>query len=297
MIKIKIPATSANLGAGFDSLGLAVDLYNYVYMEESATLQITTLDKTAVPIGKDNLIYSSAAHLFQLCGEKPPPLHIRQVNLIPMARGLGSSSACIVAGLTGANILLGRPFNVDELVNIAAKIEGHPDNVAPAFLGGIVTSVFDGGEVRWVKQQVEGNLSFFAVVPNFGMQTETVRKMLPKQIAFGDAVFNLSRAALFSASLLQGKYENLKVASQDRLHQEKRLTMIRGGEQILDYCYELGAYATYISGAGPTIMAITEEKNHFFSLHMREFLDQMCLTDYDIFRLSVDNDGVQVYIG
>lgn len=297
MIKIRIPATSANLGAGFDSLGLAVNLYNYVYIEENETLEIAALDKTEIPVGKDNLIYSSAAHLFRLCGKEPLPLRIRQANLIPMARGLGSSSACIVAGLIGANVLLGYPFSEDELVNIAAKTEGHPDNVAPAFFGGIVTSVFDGQRVHWVKQQVEGKLSFFAIVPNFEMQTEIVRKMLPKQLTFEDAVFNLSRAALFSASLLQGKYENLKVASQDRLHQKKRLDMIRGGEDIFNYCYELGAYAVYISGAGPTIMAITEDKNHFFSLRMRELLDQMRLIDYDIFQLSVDNDGVQVYIG
>ena len=144
MIKIQIPATSANLGAGFDALGLALTYYNYVEMEESDKIDISSLDDVEVPVDENNLIYISAKDLFNVCGKKINGLKIRQTNNIPMARGLGSSSACIVAGLVGANTLLGNPLTADDLVDLAAQIEGHPDNTAPALLGGIVTAVFDG---------------------------------------------------------------------------------------------------------------------------------------------------------
>ena len=157
MIKIQIPATSANLGAGYDSLGLALDFYNQVNMEESDTVDITSLDGMRIPTDKTNLIYESANDLYKVCGKTLKGLKLEQTNNIPMARGLGSSSACIVAGLVGANTMLGNPLTIDDLVDIAAQIEGHPDNTAPALLGGIVTAVFDGKKVHWVKQEVYTN--------------------------------------------------------------------------------------------------------------------------------------------
>ena len=295
MIKTKIPATSANLGAGFDSLGLAVNIYNYVYMEESDTTLITSLDQTEVPSGEDNLVFVSAKKVYDLCGKPLKGLRIRQKNDIPMTRGLGSSSACIIAGLVGANHMLGKPFSVDELVDLAAEIEGHPDNTTPALLGGIVTSVYDGKEVRWVKQEVHRDLFFYAIIPDFELKTETARAALPQKIDFKDAVFNLSRAALFSASLLQGKYENLRVAADDCLQQPYRIPMIKCGKEILDATYKFGSYASYISGAGPTIMAITAEDNHFFAMNIRETLDQYKLYGYRIMQLSIDNCGTQVF--
>lgn len=297
MIKIKIPATSANLGAGFDALGLALELYNYVYMEESDDLCITSLDNTNVPNNENNLVFSSAKAVYDLCGKKlHGGLRIRQSNNIPMARGLGSSSACIAAGVVGANMLLGSPLSTDDLINLATKIEGHPDNVAPALLGGIVTSVYDGKKVYYVKQDVGAHLFFYAIIPDFELKTETARKALPKQISHDDAVFNLSRAALFSASLLQGKYENLKVASQDKLHQPYRIPMISGCEEIINECYEKGAYAAYISGAGPCIIAICDENKYFFSMNIREKLNSMGLDKWQILQLSIDNNGTKAYL-
>lgn len=295
MIKIKIPATSANLGAGFDALGLAVNLYNHVYMEESEELVIQSLDDTIVPTDKSNLIYQSAKMLFDHCEKQMPNLHILQQNDIPMTRGLGSSSACIVAGLVGANHLMGEPLTTDEIVNLAARIEGHPDNTTPALLGGIVTSVYDEKKVSWVKQDVNNELDFFAIVPDYEIKTENARDALPKTIEFKAAVFNLSRAALFSSSLLQGKYENLRVASDDSLHHPYRLPLIHHGREIIDAAYDFGAYAAYISGSGPTIMVINGPDNYFFDLHMRETLNEFGLCGYDMLRLSIDNVGTQVY--
>ncbi len=294
MINIQIPATSANLGAGFDSLGLAVNLYNYVGIEESDTIDILPLDGTIVPTGKDNLIYVSAKQLYDLCGKPLPGLRIHQRNNIPMTRGLGSSSACIIAGVYGANLLLGTPFNTDELLDIAARIEGHPDNIAPALLGGIVTAVFEGNHVYWVKQEIFRQLKFIAMIPDFEMKTAEARQCLPEQVSHLDARYNLSRAALFSASLLQGKYENIREAVQDKLHQPYRMKFIAHSQDIFDKAYDLGAYAAYVSGAGPTLMAIINGHDISFAKAMREYLDGLGLTGWQIKELSIDNQGTKV---
>lgn len=293
-IKIKVPATSANLGAGFDALGLALNYYNYVEMALSDRVDIGTLDGTAIPTDESNLVYQSAERLFKICGVPLKGLYIRQINSIPIARGLGSSSACIVAGLVGANRLLGEPLELDDLVNLAALIEGHPDNTAPALLGGIVTAVFDGEVVRWVKQEVHTKLDFVVIIPDFEMHTEKARAALPKEISHKDAVFNLSRAALFSASLLTGKYENLKVGVEDRLHQPYRLPQIPHCDGVIEAAYSLDAYALYLSGAGPTLMAIVDESNRFFAGKMRFFLERAGLSSWQVCELKIDNRGTEV---
>ncbi|MCM1329998.1 MAG: homoserine kinase [Ruminococcus sp.] len=294
MIKIQIPATSANLGAGFDALGLALNYYNYVDMEESDGIFIESLDGAAVPADASNLVYDSARVLYGICGKKLPGLTIRQVNNIPMARGLGSSSACIIAGLVGANKLIGEPMGLDDLVDLAAQIEGHPDNTAPALLGGIVTAVFDGKRVHWVKQEVFTTLKFVVAIPDFELKTDKARACLPAEISHRDAVYNLSRAALFSASLLTGKYENLKTAVNDRLHQPYRLELIDRGKEVFDTAYSLGAYAAYLSGAGPSIMSIVDADNEYFCGKLRFALDRMGLKAWEVHELHIDNIGTRL---
>lgn len=291
MIKLQIPATSANLGAGFDALGLALQYYNYVEMEESDTIDITSADGTPVPTDERNMIYIAAKDLYQVCGKKLGGLKLVQTNNIPMTRGLGSSSACIVAGLVGANHLLGNPLNQDDLVDLAAQIEGHPDNTAPALLGGIVTAVFDGRRVHWVKQEVYTKLRFVAMIPDFELKTEKARACLPTEISHKDAVYNLSRAALFSASLLTGKFENLRTAVHDKLHQPYRMALIPHAREVFDIAYAHGAYAAYISGAGPTVMAIADEENQYFAGKMRFSLDNAGLTGWQVHDLKIDNAG------
>lgn len=294
MIKLRIPATSANLGAGFDALGLAMTYYNYVNMEESDTVDITSLDGLKVPTDKSNLIYESASHLYEICGKTLSGLKIEQTSNIPMARGLGSSSACIVAGLVGANTLLKNPLSADELVDLAAQIEGHPDNTAPALLGGIVTAVFDGRKVHWVKQEVNTKLKFAAIIPDFELKTEKARACLPKEISHKDAVYNLSRAALFSASLLTGKFENLRTACHDRLHQPYRMELIPNCRRVFDIAYNHGAYASYISGAGPTVMAVVDEENEFFTGKVKFSLETEGLNGWDVKLFHIDNEGTKL---
>ena len=291
MITLQIPATSANLGAGFDALGLALQFYNKVEMEESDTIDIASLDDTPVPTDERNLIYISAKDLYEVCGRKLPGLFLRQTNTIPMTRGLGSSSACIVAGLVGANTLLGCPLGTDDLVDLAAQIEGHPDNIAPALLGGIVTAVFDGRRVHWVKQEVYTKLRFVALIPDFELPTEKARACLPQTVSLKDAVYDLSRAALFSASLLTGKFENLRTAVHDKLHQPYRMALIPHAREVFDIAYAHGAYAAYISGAGPTVMAIADEENEYFAGKMRFSLDNAGLRGWQVHDLKIDNQG------
>lgn len=258
MIRIQVPATSANLGPGFDSLGVALTLRNEVWMEESDALSVTCKDGAAVPKDESNLIFRAAKRLYDRCGRRLPGLRIVQLNGIPMARGLGSSSACIVAGLLGANRLLGGPLGRRELIDLAAAIEGHPDNTTPALEGGLTVSAVEAGHVYSVSLPVTGRIRFVLFIPPFELKTEKARSVLPPQYSRGDAVYNLSRAALMAASLFSGRVENLRAAVQDRIHQPYRAGLIAHRDDVFRISYELGSLGTYVSGAGPTIVAMAE---------------------------------------
>ena len=293
MIHITIPATSANLGSGFDSLGVALAKYNTVAMRPQEYVEIRSLDGVSVPTDRHNLIYKTVQYVHDLCGKKLEGLYIEQTSCIPMARGLGSSSACIVAGVLGANALMGCPLSQQELVDVAASLEGHPDNSTPALLGGLVTSVIDGGKVYHVKEPLKNDLTFAAVIPDFELKTSAARAVIPKEITHKDGVFNLSRAALMSVSLHSGRYENLRVACDDRLHQPYRLSLIPGAKEVFDAIFRLGGYAAYISGAGSTLMGIIDSSDTAFEGRMREALDGMGLSGWKLELLSVENEGAR----
>lgn len=294
MIKVRIPATSANIGSGFDSLGLAVNLYNYVYMQEDDHLSIRSRDDADIPLDETNLVYTTIKHLYELCGKKLPGVAIEQINHIPLARGLGSSSACIIGGLIGANEMMGCPLSADEIINVAATIEGHPDNSTPALTGGLVTAVLHDGVVHYVKQEVHGELKFAVIIPDFELQTSLARGVLPDSVSHKDARYNLSRAALMAVSLYSGKYENLRIAAEDRLHQPYRIGLIPGGREVIDACYNNGAYAAYISGAGSSILAIFNDRVLDFEQKTRDDLDRMGLQTWKLHILSIDNNGAMV---
>ena len=293
MIRGRGPATSANVGAGFDALGLAVGLYNTATFElRPQGLEIAATDGTQVPTGRRNLIYRAVRTVFDQVGEKLPGLRILQTNAIPMARGLGSSSACIVAGILGADALLGNKLTRRQMWTLATSIERHPDNVAPAMLGGFVTSAYDEGQVYSVNKEISKNLAFAAFVPSFGLLTEKARAALPQAVPYRDAVYNLSRAALATAAFCDGDYELLEVATKDALHQQYRLPLIPGGEKVFDLARRLDAYAVYISGAGPTIMAVVHKDNEiFFEKAQRELAGDPELAAFSLHRYEADNIG------
>ena len=291
MWKLTVPASSANLGAGFVALGIALTLYNRVWIEEADGCFIESKDGIAVPTGPDNMIYDTVRHLYEQCGRPFSGLHILQENNIPMTRGLGSSSACLVAGLLGGNHLLGEPFSKKELLDRAAQLEGHPDNVAPALLGGLVTAVMEDGEVHAVSVPVNPKFRFAVFVPSFELPTEKARAVLPTQVSRLDAVYNLSRAALMTASLFSGDVENLRIAAQDRLHQPYRFPFIPNGERVIRLAYDLGAYCVCISGAGPSLLAITEDER--FAEKAKQQLADYGLNDWQIREYACDPWGAK----
>lgn len=299
MIKVTVPATSANVGAGFDALGLALSLHNTVTLEESDRIDIQSSDGSLIPTGTSNLVYRSARAVFDQLGQPLPGICIRQENPIPMARGLGSSSACIVAGILGANALLGSPLTPRQMLTLAASIEGHPDNVAPALLGGLTSSVFEDGVVYSVKRDVDQSLCFAAIVPDYKLLTEAARAALPKQVAHKDAVYNLSRAALVPAAFCEGRHDLLGIATEDKLHQPYRMPLMPGSREVFALAKQCGAKAVYVSGAGSTVMAVAEraEAERFYA-GLRAGLETLEGLDgceaFTLLELDADNTGATV---
>ncbi|MGI6263918.1 MAG: homoserine kinase [Acutalibacteraceae bacterium] len=294
MLKITVPASSANLGAGFDALGLALTLYNRVWMEEADGCHIESLDDVFIPTDESNMIYHTARLLYERVGHPFRGLRIRQENRIPMTRGLGSSSACLVAGLLGANTLLGSPLSPGDIGDLAAELEGHPDNTAPALLGGLVTSVMEGGRVHTVSVPVADRFRFAVFIPDFELKTSVARDVLPGQVSRQDAVYNLSRTALMTSSLFTGNLENLRVAVQDRLHQPYRFALIPGAEPVFFTAYSLGAYAVCISGAGPSILAIIDRENTAFAARAAQRLAADGLGNWRVELYDCDPHGATV---
>ena len=297
MIRIDVPATSANLGAGFDSLGIALTMKNRIWMEESDTVKITCTDNVEVPKDDSNLIYWAANHLYELCGKRLPGLHLIQENNIPLARGLGSSSSCIVAGILGANRFLGSPLSTSDLINVAAKIEGHPDNTSPAISGGLVASAMEGERVYSVSVPVSEKIRFAVLIPPFELKTEMARKALPETYSREDAVYNLSRSGLMTASLFSGKLENLRVAVQDRIHQPYRSGLIKDYDNVFRMTYELGSLGTYVSGAGPTIISmINTDQADRFGIDCESHLADKDINGWRVEILRADSGGASISI-
>ncbi len=258
MFEVIVPATSANLGAGFDCLGLALSLYNRLRVSPAArlTIQIVGEGMGELPEGGESLVWRSACRLFRHLGVNPPPVQIRMQNAIPLSRGLGSSSAAIVGGLLLANHLTGERLDRAQLLALATELEGHPDNVAPAIFGGLTVSAHAGAQVESLCYPFPAELQLVVCIPRFQLSTKLARQVLPATVAHADAVFNLSRAALLLAALHQRRFDLLGLCTADRLHQPHRLGLIPGGEAALLAAQQAGAAAATISGAGPTMLAI-----------------------------------------
>ena len=298
MIKVRVPASSANMGPGFDCMGVALNLYNEVCIEkiDSPGVEIVILDdsKEFMPTDERNYVYTAMSRVFSKVGKSFSGYRIIIENTIPVTRGLGSSSAGIVAGLAGANHLLGNLLSKDELLNIACDIEGHPDNVAPALLGGFVVSVLSGGKVNYIKTDVSESLTFAAMIPNFYFRTKKSRSVLPKYVSHKNAVYNVSRAVLLTASLMSGDLKNIGEAMKDRLHQGYRISHIKDADYVMRLLRRSGADACYLSGAGPTIMSVVTENEKTFVEKINHATSGR-LRDWNLKVLKADNCGVQVF--
>lgn len=292
MIRVKVPATSANMGPGFDSIGIALNLYNEFLFEKIEK----GLEFSGIPeefCTKENIIYKAVKYCFDRAKTPICGLKITEENqFVPISRGLGSSSTCIVAGLTAANKILNNRFTIDEILEMAVEIEGHPDNVAPALLGGMVVSVVNEQKTFYDKVNVKEGLKFISIIPDFRLETEKARKVLPKEVSLKSGVFNASRAALLVAAMTSGKFELLKTACDDSFHQKFRSSLIKGFDDVYKKSYELNAYACYLSGAGPTIMAVVDKDNKDFAQKMSDFLHKMNF-NWAVKELTVDIEGAQ----
>ena len=295
-IKVRVPATSANMGPGFDSMGLALNLYNYVTAEDSGYgLKIDILDDTSRFISKDerNLVYVSMKSVFDKVGYHPRGLHLILENNIMVTRGLGSSSAGIVSGLVAANEMTGRQISTDELLYMAAEIEGHADNVTPALFGGFTINVKQNNEIKYVKSEIKKDLMFAAFIPDFFLQTKKARSVLPRSVSMRDAVYNTGRSALLAASIMSGKYENIRAAVGDKLHQRYRKRLIPGMDELFKFSYLNDALGVYLSGAGPTIMAIVHRSNSDFEANMARYLNRH-MQNWKLHMFDADNNGADI---
>ena len=292
-IQVKVPATSANMGSGYDSIGIALNLYNTITMEEWDCIDITDVNGQDIPRDENNLIYQCAKKIYDICGKPLSGLRITEACDIPQTRGLGSSSACTVAGILGANALLGNPIDQQNIIDLAASIEGHPDNSTPAILGGFCVALLEYGKVWSVRVPMNGTVDFITFIPDFELPTEKARAALPKTVAHHDAVFNLARAALLAGSLTTGKLENVGVAVGDCLHQPYRFDLIPNGTDILYAARRMGALGAFISGAGPSIIAIVESHDKTYLSRAQMYCAQY-FPHWKPIRLTCDEVGAVV---
>ena len=272
-VSVKVPATSANLGPGFDCMGLAIPLYNTITIEETVLpgtgVEINVLagedmenelHLDHIPMDENSIIYRAVELLYNSIGQTPSELKITIQSEIPIARGLGSSASVIVGGLIAANELLGKPADEVALLSIATEVEGHPDNVTPAIVGGLViTSQEDDGSIIYKKLDWPEEWHLTVCVPDYELATDISRSVLPKEVPMQDAVFNAQRMAMFVHAVHTKDAGLMKLALKDKLHQPYRMKLVPGLEKIItNLKHEEDVLGTVLSGAGPSILIVSK---------------------------------------
>lgn len=286
-MKILVPASSANLGPGFDSFGLAWQLYNEIFFEEAEQLSITGCDDRYR--GEDNLACVAYRHVLEACGRRCSGLQIEFGKTdIPVSRGLGSSAALITAGVCAANALHGLGLGKDELLDLGTAVEGHPDNIAPALYGGLTVSIMEGEHAITRSFPLSDRLFFTLLIPPFELSTALSRSVMPREVSMRDAVFNLSRAALLPRALADGDVDLLRFAINDRLHQPYRFALIKGWDTVERLAHTSGAAEICISGAGSTLLCISDDPA--FSVRMKDAMDAE-LPAWRLIAVRVDTNG------
>jgi homoserine kinase len=308
-VRVRVPASSANLGPGFDTLGLALNLYNYVTISESSSGddEVEAMGEGADVLRGDesNIALKAARLLLQWSGAPPEPLRLSLENNIPLARGLGSSSAARVGALVAANEwsqrIGGRACSQEELLTLATQLEGHPDNVAAALLGGLVVSTTrettaGTTEAVAVQMPVERFPALVVFIPDTELATKSARAVLPDAVFRTDAVFNVARTGLLLSVLATQRWELLGEALRDRLHQDHRAALMRGFTAILQSAQDAGAYGATLSGAGPTILAWVPPDERLIAEVAQTMQD--CAAEHEVFGQSrvmeVDSAGCVV---
>jgi homoserine kinase len=261
MPTVKVPATTANVGPGFDCLGAALTLYNqfqFSPLETGLQIQVSGAEAARVSTDATNLVYQAFCKFYESMGKAVPGVNIDIQMDVPLARGLGSSATAIVGGLIGANLLAGSPLSQAEIGELATEIEGHPDNVVPALMGGCRLAA-TGVDRDWEVCELAWNSEVVPVVaiPNFELSTAEARRVLPAEYSRADAIFNTAHLGLLIRGLETGNADWLKAALQDKIHQPYRQALIQGYDEIRSQALSAGAYGMVISGAGPTLLALS----------------------------------------
>ena len=271
IISVRAPATTANLGPGFDCLGLALDIWNETSFEIGhSDLSISGEGQNELVLDLNNLLYRGFAKPFEIIGRDVPAVSIKAKNEIPVGRGLGSSAAAIVSGLIAGDKATGIGLSQDEILTLAAEMEGHADNVGPALLGGLQIVVSSNQE--WVTSQVPipKKISLIIFIPDKLVLTSEARSSLPEAVTLDDAKFNIGRASLFVNSMAQGDIDHLGIATQDRLHQDYRAALLPGINSVMKGALSAGADCVFISGSGPSVIAISEDRGMTVCYEMSE---------------------------
>ena len=273
-VSVKVPASSANIGPGFDCLGLALPIYNTITIEETVLpgtgIEINmmseeeTIDEMvfdSIPRDENNIVYKAVEMLYNSIGQEPSELKINIQSQIPIARGLGSSSSIIVGGLLAANKLLGSPADETALLAIATEVEGHPDNVAPAILGGFVLAAQeDDGSITYTKLKWPEEWDLTVCIPDFQLATEIARSVLPKEVPMQDAIFNAKHLAMLIEAVNTADPKLMKHALKDKLHQPYREKLVPGMKEIMEsFTHEDGVLGCVLSGAGPSLLVISHK--------------------------------------
>lgn len=289
-VTVRVPATSANLGPGFDSFGCALALYNtYTFEIISGGLEISGCPEEFR--NRDNLSVVAYRYAMEAMGLLVEPLSLHIEAEIPVCRGLGSSSAMIIGGVMAANALHGSPLSREEILRLCTVVEGHPDNLAPALYGGMTASLMRGGRPITARFPLSEKLRFFALVPPFPLSTQLARSVLPQRVPFADAVFNVSHAALLLRALETADTEMIALALDDRLHQPYRKGLIEGYDAAEQTAKDCGATAFCISGAGSTCLCIAD--NDAVGDRLRERLPSVC-PGWEVLSLAVDTEGAKL---
>lgn len=295
MVRVRVPATSANLGPAFDSLGIALTCYNeYEFsIEDKNDIVFEGVEKEFQ--NKNNIIFMAMKRVFDKYNFSFNGLRIKIIEQdIPISRGLGSSSSCIVAGLIGAFALMGKDVNKEEVLDLAVKIEGHPDNVCPAIFGGLISAIMlDDKRIIYNSVNVKEGIKFIALIPKFKLSTEKARAILPSEVTFNDCIYNISRVALLISVFANGNYELLEEANKDKIHQPFRSKLIKDFDIVYNKAIELGGLSCFLSGAGPTLMTIIKEENNKFVDKFKKFMNENNI-DWDIKELIIDKQGAKV---
>ena len=285
-VTVRVPATSANIGPGFDSLGMAFSFYNTVSLAHAEKTVITGCP--AAYAGEDNLALLAFRAACRRAGREAPPVHIHIAGDVPVSRGLGSSATLLVGGAFGANLLLSLGLSREDILEIATEIEGHPDNIAPAVYGGFTASLMQNGRPMAVACPVHPSLRFCAFIPDFKTRTHDARAVLPKTVPFADAVFNASHVAVLLSALATGDTEMLFASLVDRLHEPYRASLIDGFDAVKEAALAAGAHAFFISGSGSTCMAIYTEDG--FAERVRPAVEKLPHA-WRVLPLSLDETG------